>query len=91
MINMENLIVDDIGVRPPPLCKSCSGCVNCNNMRLELSRDDQELLKLVKDNMEIDEENHTITAHSGPERIQHKKNVSRNLSMVSYQSGYADF
>ena len=64
MINMENLIVDDIGVRPPPLCKSCSGCVNCNNMRLELSRDDQELLKLVKDNMEIDEENHTITASS---------------------------
>ena len=32
-----------------------------------------------------------ITSHSGPERIQHKKNVSRNLSMVSNQSGYADF
>ena len=29
--------------------------------------------------------------HSGLERIQHKKNVSRNLSMVSNQSGYADF
>ena len=32
-----------------------------------------------------------IPWHSGLERIQHKKNVSRNLSMVSNQSGYADF
>ena len=62
VVDLENFIFDDLGVRLPPLCKQCSGCHNCTQQRSELSRDDREVYNLVCKGMTLDEENAKITA-----------------------------
>ena len=59
---MENFIFDDLGVRLPPMCKRCTGCHLCAQQRGELSREDKEVLELVKSGMTLDEETCRITA-----------------------------
>ena len=61
-MDTENLMFDDLGVRVPPLCDNCKGCQYCNAQRSELSREDQEVLKLVQGGMSIDAEKGEIKA-----------------------------
>ena len=60
-INIDNLMFDDLGIKMPPLCDKCAGCHNCTNKRSELTREEQEMYTLVKQNMTLDEEKNQIT------------------------------
>ena len=53
---------DDLGIRLPPLCESCTGCSKCTTQRQELTRDEIEVYNLTRKAMEVVEEEGIVKA-----------------------------
>ena len=61
-LDIENVVFEKMSVRVPPLCNKCGSCQYCSKQRSELSKEEQEVLKLVESGMTIDPEKGEIRA-----------------------------
>ena len=49
----EELLTDDLGIQPPPMCSDCRACVKCQKNDVELSKQDREILNKVRDSLQV--------------------------------------
>ena len=61
-INTDFMSVEDLGIRPPPICKSCKSCETCKPASQFLSLKEYRELNVIKSKLSYDEHAKVWTA-----------------------------
>ena len=81
---LDFITTEAFGVEPPRICDDCKGCKNCTYDVHQISREDQEKIKLIREHMTLDPVSHKWTVQYpcriDPNKLKNNKEQAKVLA-----------